>query len=75
MATEHIIRQALKYNKAFDVLLCAAAHDGLGGEKFESPEAWYKHLRHISREIKIQKVGNSFVATNNPLEKENEMIR
>ena len=64
-ATEHIIRQALKYDKPFDVHLCYAPHAALSGENFKTPEEWYKHLKSISDEIKILQQDSSFIATNN----------
>ena len=63
-ATEHIIRQALKYDKAFEILLCAAAHDSLDGRKFRNYLEWYEHLRSISSEIEITKKGSSYYASN-----------
>ena len=63
-ATEHIVRQSLKYDKPFDVLLCAAPHDALSGENFKTYEEWYDHLRKISSEIEISKKGSSYFATN-----------
>lgn len=64
-ATEHIIRQGLKYNKPFEVLLCYTAHKKLTGGMPQSPEAWYKYLRNISSEIEVKKYDDSFIATNN----------
>ena len=64
-ATEHIIRQSLKYDKPFEVLLCAAPHDSLLGESFKTYEEWYEHLRRISSEVKVTKKGTSYIATNN----------
>ena len=63
-ATEHIIRQGLKHDKSFDVLLCAAPHDALNGRSFDSYKDWYKHLKSISSEVEIVKYGNDFIATN-----------
>lgn len=54
-ATEHIIRQSLKYEKPFDVLLCAAPHDALTGKKFETYEDWYEYLYRISDDVDIIK--------------------
>ncbi len=65
-ATEHIIRQGLKYDKQFDILLCAAPHIALDGRTFRSYEEWYKHLESISSEVHIQEYGTSFIATNDP---------
>ena len=63
-ATEHIIRQALKYDKPFEVLLCAAAHDALDGKKFKTYQEWYDYLKGISQEVKIVKKDNSYIASN-----------
>ena len=63
-ATEHIIRQALKYDKPFEILLCAAQHDGLDGTKFKTYLEWYEHLKGISSEVKITKKKSSFYASN-----------
>lgn len=64
-ATEHIIRQSLKYNKPFDVNLCAAPHKGLNGETFKTYKEWYKHLSNISQEVSIIENECGFIATNN----------
>ena len=64
-ATEHIIRQSLKYDKPFDISLCAAPHKGLNGETYGSYKEWYKHLASISREVQIIKNDCGYVATNN----------
>lgn len=64
-ATEHIIRQGLKYEKPFEISLCYQAHDALNGQKFETPEDWYEYLQQISTEIKISKNKSSFVASRN----------
>ena len=64
-ATEHIIRQSLKYNKPFDINLCAAPHQGLNGESFKTFLEWYKYLANISSEVSIEKHDCGFVATNN----------
>lgn len=64
-ATEHIIRQALKYDKPFDINLCATAHKGLNGETFRTYGEWYKHLANISKEVSITEHDCGFVATNN----------
>ena len=63
-ATEHIIRQGLKYDKPFDIMLCAAPHKALNGRKFESYVDWYLYLSSISSEIDISKVGESYYASN-----------
>lgn len=66
-ATEHIIRQCLIKDLPFAVVLCYQNHNALNGQIFETPEDWYRYLKSISEEVKIQvmKTG-SFVATNNP---------
>ena len=46
-ATEHIIRQSLKYDKPFEVSLCYQAHNGLNGQTFTTPEDWYEYLHDI----------------------------
>ena len=61
-ATEHIIRQGLKYDKPFEVSLCYQAHDGLNGKKFKTPEDWYKSLKQISSEVDILKTKNNYIA-------------
>lgn len=63
-ATEHIIRQAIKYNKPFEVLLCAAEHPALDGTTFKSYLEWYEHLKSISPEVKITQKNKSFIASN-----------
>lgn len=66
-ATEHIIRQCLKYDKPFEVSLCYQNHKALNGQTFETPEDWYRYLKSISDDVKIQVVKTgTFVATNNP---------
>lgn len=64
-ATEHIIRQSLKYDKPFEILLCAAPHKKLTGEMPKNYELWYKYLKSISSEINIDKYDSGFIATNN----------
>lgn len=64
-ATEHIIRQGLKHNKPFEVLLCYAAHDAINGTKFAKVEDWYSYLKSISSEIRIINKNSSYIATNN----------
>ena len=64
MATEHIIRQGLAYDKPFDVLLCYENHNALDGRTFKEPEDWFDYLKGISREVDIVKLGSSFIATN-----------
>ena len=61
-ATEHIIRQGLKYEKPFEVSLCYQAHNGLNGQKFNTPEDWYKHLQQISNEVDILKMEDDYIA-------------
>ena len=63
-ATEHIIRQCLKYDKPFDVLLCASPHDGLNGQKFKTYHDWFEHLNNISSEVNVSKWGNNYYASN-----------
>lgn len=65
-ATEHIIRQGLKYDVPFDVLLCAAPHDSLDGRKFRSYEEWYEYLLKISSDVDITKHGSSYIISNDP---------
>ncbi len=62
-ATEHIIRQGLKYEKPFEVSLCYQAHDALNGTKFPTPEDWYEYLQQISNEINITRTDNDFIAS------------
>ena len=70
-ATEHIIRQAIKYNKAFDISLCASPHKSLDGKTFKTYEEWYDYLSSISKKVSIVKNNCGFVATNsNELELE-----
>lgn len=68
-ATEHIIRQCLKYEKPFDILLCAAAHNALNGTKFNNYKDWYEYLSSISSEVKIKQDGNEYYATNYQIER------
>lgn len=63
-ATEHIIRQGLRYDKPFDVFLCGAPHDALNGRKFRTYEDWYKYLESISSEVDISRFGSVYVASN-----------
>lgn len=63
-ATEHIIRQGLKYDKPFDILLCANAHDAFDGTKFDSYLKWYEYLKSISSEVMISKTKVGYFATN-----------
>ena len=63
-ATEHIIRQSLKYDKPFDVNLCAAPHRSLNGKTFRTYEEWYNYLKNISKEVSIIEHDCGFVATN-----------
>lgn len=65
-ATEHIIRQGLKYDKPFDVSLCAAPHMALNGRTFRNYEEWYEYLLSISDDVDIKKYDNSYYATNMP---------
>lgn len=58
-ATEHIIRQCLKYCKPFEIALCATAHDGLDGEKFKDQQEWYKHLQGLGESIRIEILGDN----------------
>lgn len=64
-ATEHIIRQSLKYNKPFDINLCAAPHQSLNGKTFETYKEWYNYLSSISKEVSIIENDCGFIATNN----------
>ena len=61
-ATEHIIRQGLKYDKPFEVSLCYQAHKGLDGQTFATPEDWYKHLKRISTEVDILDIEDHCIA-------------
>ena len=63
-ATEHIIRQSLKYDKPFDISLCAAPHKALNGKTFSTYKEWYEHLGNISQEVSIIEDDCGFVATN-----------
>lgn len=63
-ATEHIIRQGLKYDKPFDVFLCGTSHNALNGKKFNSYNEWYDYLASISNEVNISKYGSVYVASN-----------
>ncbi len=62
-ATEHIIRQSLKYDKPFEVSLCYQAHNALNGQKFKTPEDWYEYLQQISNEINILKTSEDYIAS------------
>ena len=64
-ATEHIIRQSLKYEKPFDVYLCAAPHRALNGKTFRTYMEWYEYLEKISNEVSIIKKDSGYIATNN----------
>lgn len=63
-ATEHIIRQGLKYDKPFDIFLCVAPHNSLNGKTFDSYEKWYEYLSSISSEVNISKFESTYVASN-----------
>lgn len=63
-ATEHIIRQSLKYDKPFDVNLCVAPHKSLNGKTFRSYKEWYNYLTNISKEVHIIENNCGFIATN-----------
>lgn len=63
-ATEHIIRQSLKYDKPFDVLLCGAPHKSLTGKTFSNYHEWYEYLSTISSGVEVKKVGTSYYASN-----------
>ena len=65
-ATEHIIRQSLKYDKPFDIRLCATPHNSLDGKEFETCEEWYEYLANISKEVHILDKDQGHIATNNP---------
>lgn len=62
-ATEHIIRQSLKYEKPFEVTLCYQSHNALNGQKFKTPEDWYKYLKQISSEVDIIKTSDNYIAS------------
>lgn len=64
-ATEHIIRQGLKYDKPFEVMLCYTVHKALDNTKCKTVDDWYNYLKSISSEVKINEADNSFIATNN----------
>ena len=64
-ATEHIIRQSLKYNKPFEIALCYTAHKALVDCKIKTREDWYNYLKSISSEIKINRIEDNYIATNN----------
>ncbi len=63
-AAEHIIRQCLKYDKPFDILLCGSPHESLIGQNFFTYHDLYKYLSKISAEVEIKKVGGSYYASN-----------
>ena len=62
--TEHIIRQALKYDKPFDVVLCYEAHKALNGKSFKTVDEWFEFILKISKEISIIKHDGNYIATN-----------
>lgn len=74
-ATEHIIRQSLKYDKPFDIALCASPHDSLDGKQFACYEDWYEYLQSISKEVEIKKFKGSYYASNSHVIGETEMER
>ncbi len=65
-ATEDVIRQCLKYDKPFDMLLCSCPQITLTGKHLKNYLDWYEYLRGISNEVVIEKVNKSYFATNNP---------
>jgi len=64
-ATEHIIRQSLKYDKPFEISLCATHHTPLDNKIVRSTDEWYNYLKSISSEVHIQHIPGYYVATNN----------
>lgn len=64
-ATEHIIRQSLKYDKPFEIMLDDIPQKSLTGKEFVDCGYWYEYLMSISKEVKIKPHGDSFFATNN----------
>jgi len=75
LATEHIIRQGLKYEKPFEVVLCYEAHNALNGKHFKTPEDWFEHLLKISQEIEIIKQDKDFIARHQNSEHIHELER
>lgn len=63
-ATEHIIRQGLKYDKPCDVLLCAVPHNALNGKTFKSAQEWQEYLLSISSELTIKEHNKSSIISN-----------
>ena len=55
-ATEHIIRQCLKYNKPFEISLCFAPHRALNGRNFNDYKEWHTYLDSISEDVHIEKL-------------------
>lgn len=67
-ATEHIVRQGLKYDVPFDISLCATPHNSLSGKEFETMEEWYEYLLSISKELEITKKNDSYYLSNDNYE-------
>lgn len=63
-ATEHIVRQSLKYDKPFEVSLCYAPHIALDGQSFETYQEWHNHIKNISSQITLTKEKQSLIASN-----------
>lgn len=60
-ATEHIIRQCLKYDKAFYIALCGESHPTLYGEEMRNADQWYKYFKGLSSSIKIKDVETPYI--------------
>lgn len=71
-ATEHILRQCIRYNKPSSVLLCATAHDAIDGTKFENMQAWYDYLNKLSPTTNISTLENGSTVICNALVRSNE---
>lgn len=61
LGTEHIVRQGLKYEKPFEVVLCYEAHAALNGQKFKTVDDWFEHLLKISSELEIIKNKEDYI--------------
>lgn len=53
-ATEHIVRQSLKYEKPFILALCQEPHKGIQGKTFRSAGDWHHYLQSLSETVQLE---------------------
>lgn len=71
LATEHIARQGLKYEKAFEILLCYEAHNALDSTTFRCPEEWFEYLFNLSDELEIKKYDGNYILSHSDFQPRN----